>query len=85
MACARRPAADVLDPRVKSLDHLNNALARLEAPRNAALLLNARGLVAGASALFYSVAPTNAESPFQPRFCVARLAFETCSSLTPMR
>jgi branched-chain amino acid aminotransferase len=48
----RRPASDVLDPRVKSLNYLNNALARLEArQRNAdeALMLNAQGTVAEAS------------------------------------
>jgi branched-chain amino acid aminotransferase len=48
----RRPAADVLDPRVKSLNYLNNALARLESRRQGAddaLLLNQHGLVAEAS------------------------------------
>lgn len=48
----RRPPADVLDPRVKSLNYLNNALAKLEARhRNAddALLLNAHGMVSEAS------------------------------------
>lgn len=48
----RRPAADVLDPRVKSLNYLNNALAKLEARRRSAdeaLLLNAAGTVAEAS------------------------------------
>ena len=48
----RRPPADVLDPRVKSLNYLNNALAKLEAKRRGAdeaLLLNAAGLVAEAS------------------------------------
>jgi branched-chain amino acid aminotransferase len=48
----RRPTSDVLDPRVKSLNYLNNALARLEArERNAdeALMLNAHGMVAEAS------------------------------------
>jgi branched-subunit amino acid aminotransferase/4-amino-4-deoxychorismate lyase len=45
----RRPSADVLDPRVKSLNYLNNVLAKREATvRGAddALVLNARGLVA---------------------------------------
>lgn len=49
----RRPAADVLDPRVKSLNYLNNVLAKREATvRGAddALVLNARGLVAESSA-----------------------------------
>jgi len=48
----RRPAADALDPRVKSLNYLNNALAKQEARQRGAddaLLLNARGLVAEAS------------------------------------
>jgi branched-chain amino acid aminotransferase len=48
----RRPPADVLDPRVKSLNYLNNALAKLEARRfgaDEALLLNAAGSVAEAS------------------------------------
>ena len=48
----RRPPADVLDPRVKSLNYLNNALAKLEARRRGAdeaLLLNAAGMVAEAS------------------------------------
>ena len=48
----RRPAADALDPRVKSLNYLNNALAKLEARRRGAdeaLLLNAAGMVAEAS------------------------------------
>jgi len=48
----RRPPADVLDPRVKSLNYLNNALAKLEARQRGAdeaLLLNAAGLVAEAS------------------------------------
>jgi branched-chain amino acid aminotransferase len=49
----RRPAFDVLDPRVKTLNYLNNVLAKLEAKRNGgdeALVLNARGTVAEASA-----------------------------------
>jgi branched-chain amino acid aminotransferase len=48
----RRPSSDVLDPRVKSLNYLNNALAKLEARRagaDEALLLNAAGQVAEAS------------------------------------
>jgi len=48
----RRPAADVLDPGVKSMNYLNNALAKLEARRRGvdeALLLNQAGLVAEAS------------------------------------
>lgn len=45
----RRPPSDVLDPRVKSLNYLNNVLAKREAKlRHAddALLLNAQGRVA---------------------------------------
>ncbi len=48
----RRPSPDVLDPRVKSLNYLNNALAKLEAHQRGAddaLLLNAAGNVAEAS------------------------------------
>jgi branched-chain amino acid aminotransferase len=48
----RRPAADVLDPRVKSLNYLNSVLAKLEARRRGAdeaLLLNAAGAVAEAA------------------------------------
>ncbi len=48
----RRPAPDVLDPRVKSLNYLNNALAKLEARQRGAdeaLLLNAAGMVAEAA------------------------------------
>jgi len=48
----RRPGPDVLDPRVKSLNYLNNALAKLEARQRGAdeaLLLNAAGQVAEAS------------------------------------
>jgi len=51
-ASLRRPAIDALDPRVKSLNYLNNALAKQEARRQGAddaLLLNAAGLVAEAS------------------------------------
>jgi branched-chain amino acid aminotransferase len=51
-ASLRRPAADVLDPRVKSLNYLNNVLAKLEARSRGAdeaLLLNAAGLVAEAA------------------------------------
>ena len=48
----RRPASDVLDPRIKSLNYLNNVLAKGEARRQGAddaLLLNAAGNVAEAS------------------------------------
>ena len=49
----RRPAGDVLDPRVKSLNYLNNVLAKREANQRGAddaLVLNGRGLIAEASA-----------------------------------
>ena len=48
----RRPPADVLDPRVKSLNYLNNVLAKGEARRQGAdeaLLLNIAGFVAEAA------------------------------------
>ena len=48
----RRPSPDVLDPRIKSLNYLNNALAKLEARQRGAdeaLMLNASGMVAEAS------------------------------------
>lgn len=48
----RRPSPDMLDPAVKSMNYLNNALAKLDARRQGAdeaLLLNAAGLVAEAS------------------------------------
>jgi branched-chain amino acid aminotransferase len=51
-ASLRRPAADALDPRVKSLNYLNNALAKREARlrgADEALILNQAGLVAEAS------------------------------------
>jgi branched-chain amino acid aminotransferase len=49
----RRPSSDVLDPRVKSLNYLNNVLAKREASLSGAddaLVLNSRGLIAEASA-----------------------------------
>lgn len=48
----RRPPADVLDPRVKSLNYLNNVMAKREAKLRGAdegLILNLNGLVAEAS------------------------------------
>lgn len=48
----RRPALDAVDPQVKSLNYLNNALAKQEARARGAdeaLLLNANGTVAEAS------------------------------------
>jgi len=48
----RRPPPDVLDPRVKSLNYLNSALAKLEARQRGAdeaLILNLAGHVAEAS------------------------------------
>ncbi len=45
----RRPPADVLDPRVKSLNYLNNVMATLEAKQRGgdeALMLNAAGTIA---------------------------------------
>lgn len=48
----RRPPADVLDPRIKSLNYLNNAMAKLEARQRGAdeaLMMNVQGMVAEAS------------------------------------
>jgi branched-chain amino acid aminotransferase len=48
----RRPSADVLDPRIKTLNYLNNVLAKGEARRQGAdeaLLLNQQGQIAEAS------------------------------------
>jgi branched-chain amino acid aminotransferase len=48
----RRPPSDVLDPRVKSLNYLNSALAKLEARQRGAdeaLILNLAGNIAEAS------------------------------------
>ena len=48
----RRPPADILDPRVKSLNYLNNVLAKREARLRGAddaLLLNSNGMIAEAS------------------------------------
>lgn len=48
----RRPALDAVDPRVKSLNYLNNALAKQEARRQGAdeaLILNTGGTIAEAS------------------------------------
>ena len=48
----RRPPPDVLDPRVKSLNYLNSALAKREARlrgADEALLLNERGMIAEAA------------------------------------
>ena len=54
----RRPPADCINPRVKSLNYLNNILATIEANDNGcqeALMLNTEGLVAECSAdnIFY--------------------------------
>lgn len=55
----RRPGPDVLDPRVKSLNYLNNALSKGEARRRGAddaLMLNQHGAVAeGTSANVFAV------------------------------
>lgn len=51
-ASLRRPAADALDPRVKSLNYLNSVLAKREARlrgADEALILNAQGRVAEAA------------------------------------
>ena len=53
IASTRRPGADELDPRIKSLNYLNNILARIEASHagaEEAILLNQQGKVAEGSA-----------------------------------
>jgi len=58
-ASLRRPSSDVLDPRVKSLNYLNNVLATAEARGRGgdeALVLNQQGAVAEASAASMSEA-----------------------------
>lgn len=63
----RRPAGDVLDPRVKSLNYLNNVLAKREANLRGAddaLVLNAQGLVAEATAAnLFTIAGDRLETP----------------------
>jgi len=63
----RRPGPDVLDPRVKSLNYMNNVMAKQEARRSGAdeaLLLNGRGLVAEASvANVFAVRDGRLETP----------------------
>jgi len=63
----RRPGPDVLDPRVKSLNYLNNVMAKQEARRSGAdeaLILNGRGLVAEASvANVFAVRDGRLETP----------------------
>lgn len=52
-APSRRMAPDALDPRIKSLNYLNNVLAKIEASRAGALeavMLNAEGFVAECTA-----------------------------------
>jgi branched-chain amino acid aminotransferase len=52
IASTRQAGADVVDPRIKSLNYLNRLLARLEAIRagaDEAIMLNARGLIAEGS------------------------------------
>lgn len=84
----RRPAADMLDPRVKSLNYLNNVLAKREARlrgADEALLLNAAGLVAEASVanvfsvrdgVLYTPPPTDGALAGITRDSVLRLAGE---------
>lgn len=66
-ASMRRPAADVLDPRVKSLNYLNNVLAKREARLRGAddaLVLNQSGMVAEASgANLFVVANSQLRTP----------------------
>lgn len=66
-ASLRRPGADVLDPRVKSLNYLNNVLCKGEAKRHGAddaLVLNQHGNVAeGTSANVFAVCAGTVTTP----------------------
>ena len=66
VASTRRPGPTVLDPRVKSLNYLNNILAKLEARRSGAdeaLLLNERGQ-ALVDAVYRTLGATGTDSGF---------------------
>jgi branched-chain amino acid aminotransferase len=83
----RRPAADVLDPRIKSLNYLNNVLAKREATLRGAddaLVLNARGLVAEASATnVFALSGDRLETPPVTDGALAGLTRRTVMELAP--
>jgi branched-chain amino acid aminotransferase len=83
----RRPALDALDPRVKSLNYLNNALAKLEARRRGAdeaLLLNAGGGVAEASvANVFVVRGRTLETPPPTDGCLEGITRRSVLELAP--
>jgi branched-chain amino acid aminotransferase len=83
----RRPALDAVDPRVKSLNYLNNALAKLEARRRGAdeaLLLNAGGGVAEASvANVFVVRGYGLETPPPTDGCLEGITRRSVLELAP--
>jgi branched-chain amino acid aminotransferase len=83
----RRPALDAVDPRVKSLNYLNNALAKLEARRagaDEALVLNAAGTVAEASvANVFAVSGRALATPPPTDGCLDGVTSRTVRELAP--
>lgn len=83
----RRPGFDVIDPRVKSLNYLNSALAKLEARRagaDEALLLNAAGTIAEASvANVFAVAGRELRTPPPTDGCLEGVTRRTLLEVAP--
>ena len=83
----RRPGFDVIDPRVKSLNYLNNALAKLEARRQGAheaLLLNAAGTIAEASvANVFALRGRELRTPPPTDGCLEGITRRTVLELAP--
>jgi len=83
----RRPASDALDPRVKSMNYLNNVLAKREAGLRGAddaLVLNARGLIAEASATnVFAISGDRLETPPPSDGALEGLTRRTILELAP--
>lgn len=83
----RRPGADMLDPRVKSLNYLNNVLAKREAVLRGAddaLVLNDRGLVAEASATnVFTISDDQLDTPLPTDGALEGLTRRTVLELGP--